>query len=168
MIDRAANFVKKIIEPVANIAAAVGAVVLGVMVLMLIISVIMRKAFNLQMTGVFELTEFGMVLITFFCMSAQYFKPDAMVMDTFTEMLPKRVKAINDSFVFLLDVATLAILGWQLVAYGLKMQQGRQVSKLLELPVHPFAYLGAACTFLLMFVFFMKFLFAMHESGRRD
>ena len=36
-----------------------------VMVLMLIVSVIMRKAFNAPMKGVFEMSEFGMVMITF-------------------------------------------------------------------------------------------------------
>jgi len=45
------------------------------MVVMLIVSVIMRKAFNAPMKGIFEMTEFGMVMITFLCMSAQYFKP---------------------------------------------------------------------------------------------
>ena len=79
MIDRTANFVKKVIEPVTNIAAAVGVVVLGAMVLMLIVSVIMRKAFNAPMKGVFELSEFGMVMITFLFVSAQYFKPDSII-----------------------------------------------------------------------------------------
>jgi len=165
MIDRAANFVKKVIEPVANIAAAVGVVVLGAMVLMLIVSVIMRKAFNAPMKGVFELSEFGMVMITFLFVSAQYLKPDSMVMDTFVEMFPKTVKLINNAFMFLLDVAILAILSWQLFAYGLKMQQMGQVSKLLEMPIHPFAYLGALCTLLLTLVFAMKFLFALNEFG---
>jgi TRAP-type C4-dicarboxylate transport system permease small subunit len=166
MIGRAANFVKKVIEPVANIAAAVGVVVLGAMVLMLIVSVIMRKAFNAPMRGVFELSEFGMVMITFLFVSAQYFKPDSMVMDTFVGMFPKTVQLINNAFIFLLDVAILAILSWRLFVYGLKVQQMGQVSKILEIPLPPFVYLGAVCTLLLTLVFAMKFLFAMNEFGR--
>jgi TRAP-type C4-dicarboxylate transport system permease small subunit len=166
MIDRAANFVKKVIEPVANVVATVGVVVLGAMVLMLIVSVIMRKAFNAPMKGVFELSEFGMVMITFLFLSAQYFKPDTMVMDTFVEMFPKTVKRINNAFIFLLDVGTLAITSWQLFAYGLKVQDGKQVSKILEMPVYPFVYLGAVCTLLLTLVFAMKFLFSLNEFGR--
>jgi TRAP-type C4-dicarboxylate transport system permease small subunit len=166
MIDRAANFVKKVIEPVANAVAVVGVVVLGAMVLMLIVSVIMRKAFNAPMKGVFELSEFGMVMITFLFLSAQYFKPDTMVMDTFVEMFPKTVKRINNAFIFLLDVGTLAITSWQLFAYGLKVQDGKQVSKILEMPVYPFVYLGAVCTLLLTLVFAMKFIFSLNEFGR--
>src|SRR5512137_1364610 len=109
MIEKGANYLKRIVEPVANAAATVGVFVLGVMVLMLIISVIMRKAFNAPMKGVFELSEFGMVMITFLFISAQYFKPDSMVMDTFTEKFPKTVKRVNNAFIFLLDVGTLAI-----------------------------------------------------------
>lgn len=164
MIGSAANFVKKVIEPVANIAAAVGVVVLGAMVLMLIVSVIMRKAFNAPMKGVFELSEFGMVMITFLFVSAQYFKPDSMVMDTFVEMFPKTVRLINNAFVFLLDVAILAILSWQLFVYGLKVEQMGQVSKILEIPLPPFVYLGAVCTLLLTLVFAMKFLFALNKG----
>ena len=166
MIDRAANFVKKVIEPTTNAAAAVGAVVLGVMVLMLIVSVIMRKAFNAPMKGVFEMTEFGMVMITFLCMSAQYFKPDAMVMETFVEMFPKTMQAIINAFIFLLDAAILGILSWQLFAYGLRVQKMGQVSKILEIPLPPFPYLGAACMLLLTLVFTMKFLFSLNEFGR--
>jgi len=166
MVEKAANVVKKVVEPVTNAAAAAGVVILGVMVLMLIISVIMRKAFNAPMKGVFELSEFGMVMITFLFVSAQYFKPDSMVMDTFVEKFPKTVKRINNAFIFLLDVGTLAITSWQLYAYGAKVQAGRQVSKILEIPVYPFVYLGAACTLLLTLVFVMKFLYALNEFGR--
>ncbi len=168
MIDRAANFVKKVVEPTANAVAALGVVVLGAMVLMLIVSVIMRKAFNAPMKGVFELSEFGMVMVTFLFLSAQYFKPDSMVMDTFVEMFPKTVKRINNAVIFLLDVVILAITSWQLFAYGLKVQDGKQVSKILEIPVYPFVYLGAVCTLLLMLVFAMKFLFSLNEFGRGD
>jgi TRAP-type C4-dicarboxylate transport system permease small subunit len=136
------------------------------MVLMLIVSVVMRKAFNAPMKGVFELSEFGMVTVTFLFVSAQYFKPDSMVMDTFVEMFPKTVKRINNAFIFLLDVAILAITSWQLFAYGLKVQEGRQDSKILEIPVYPFVYLGAVCMLLLTLVFAMKFLFALNEFGR--
>jgi TRAP-type C4-dicarboxylate transport system permease small subunit len=166
MIERAANFVKKITEPAANIAAAAGVVVLGAMVLMLIVSVIMRKALNTPMKGVFELSEFGMVMITFLFVSAQYFKPDSMVMDTFVEMFPKTMKVINNAFILLLDVGTLAVTSWQLFAYGLKVQGGRQVSKILEIPLYPFVYLGAVCTLLLTLVFAMKFLFELNKVGR--
>jgi TRAP-type C4-dicarboxylate transport system permease small subunit len=91
-----------------------------------------------------------------------------MVMDTFVEMFPKTVKRINNAVIFLLDVAMLAITSWQLFAYGLKVQDGKQVSKILEIPVYPFVYLGAVCTLLLMLVFAMKFLFSLNEFGRGD
>ena len=166
MIERAANFVKKVIEPVSNIAAAAGVVVLGAMVLMLIVSVIMRKAFNAPMKGVFELSEFGMVMISFLFVSAQYFKPDSMVMETFVEMCPKKVQTVINAFILLLDVGTLAILAWQLFAYAVKVQAGKQDSKILEIPLYPFVYLGAVCTLLLTLVFAMKFLFALNKFGR--
>jgi len=166
MIVRLANSLKRVVEPTVTWVAALGAVTLGVMVVMLIVSVIMRKALNAPMKGIFEMTEFGMVLITFLCMSAQYFKPDAMVMETFVEMLPKRLQAMINSFIFLLDAAILGILSWQLFVYGLRVQKMGQVSKILEIPVPPFAYLGAACMLLLTLVFMMKFLFSLTVFGR--
>lgn len=166
MIGRLANSLKRVVEPTVNWAAALGAVTLGVMVVLLIVSVIMRKALNAPMKGIFEMTEFGMVLITFLCMSAQYFKPDAMVMETFVEMLPKRVQMMITSLMFLLDAAILGILSWQLFVYGLRVQRMGQVSKILEIPLPPFPYLGAACMLLLTLVFTMKFLFSLSEFGR--
>ena len=166
MIGRLANSLKRVVEPTVTWAAALGAVTLGVMVVMLIVSVVMRKALNAPMKGIFEMTEFGMVLITFLCMSAQYFKPDAMVMETFVEMLPKTMQAIINAFMFLLDATILGILSWQLFVYGLRVQKMGQVSKILEIPLPPFPYLGAACMLLLTLVFTMKFLFSLNEFGR--
>ena len=166
MTGRVANLFKRVVGPVAETAAALGVVVLGAMVVMLIVSVIMRKAFNAPMKGVFELSEFSMVMITFLFVSAQYFKPDSMVMDTFVEMFPKMVRLINNALILLVDVAILALTSWQLFAYGLKVQEMGQVSKILEIPLSPFVYLGAVCTLLLTLVFAMKFLFALTEFGR--
>lgn len=166
MIGRWANALKRVIEPTVNWAAAIGAVTLGVMVVLLIISVIMRKAFNAPMKGIFEMTEFGMVMITFLCMSAQYFKPDAMVMETFVEMLPKKLQVMINALMFLLDAAILGILSWQLLVYGMRVQRMGQVSKILEIPLPPFPYLGAACMLLLTLVFAMKFLFELNKLGR--
>ena len=166
MIDRVSDSLKRIVEPIANWAATLGAITLGVMVVMLVVSVIMRKALNAPMKGIFEMTEFGMVMITFLCMSAQYFKPDAMVMETFVEMLPKKTQAIINSFIFLLDAAVLGILSWQLLVYGWRVQRMGQVSKILEIPLAPFPYLSAACMLLLTLVFTMKFFFSLQEHGR--
>ena len=138
MIGKLANSLKRVVEPTATWAAAIGAVTLGVMVVMLLVSVILRKAFNAPMKGIFEMTEFGMVLITFLCMSAQYFKPDAMVMETFVEMLPKKMQAMINSFIFLLDAAILAILSWQLFAYVLRCSGWGRYPRYWKYPCRPF------------------------------
>jgi hypothetical protein len=84
MIERAAHRVRKVVEPASRILNYIGIAALMLMVSMLIYSVIMRKFF-VPMKGALELSEFGMVLVTFLFISANYFKADQMTMDTFVE-----------------------------------------------------------------------------------
>ena len=167
MIEKAANSLKKILEPTSKALAGIGAVTLGLMVFMLIISVIMRKAFNENFTGVFELSEFGMVIITFASLTIAYFGHDAMVMDTFVEMMPKKVKKINNVIVFVLDIVILVILAWQLFVYGISKIEGGEVSKLLEIPVWPFAFISGICIIVIALIYLMKLLFEIIGTDRR-
>ncbi len=155
MINKVASSVKKFVEPVANILDKAGTVVFILMVVMLILSVIMRKSGH-PMKGVMELSEFGMVLVTFLFMSANYFKSDQMTMDTFVEKVPKKGRNIIGAFVHLVNFVILGLMSWRLYIQG-SIVQG-QTSTYLALPISPFIYIAATCSVVLTAVYFHHFL----------
>ena len=157
MIERMAYFVKRVIEPTSRTLNNIGIVVLGLMVLMLIYSVVMRKAFT-PMKGALELSEFGMVLVTFLFMSANYLRADQMTMDTFIEKLPKKARYIIDTIVHFMGFVILGLMTWQLFIQAMRVQGMSQQSVVLQLPVFPFIYVAAICGIVLTVVYVMHFL----------
>ena len=115
------------------------------------------------MKGVIELAEFGMVLVTFLFISANYFKADQMTMDTFVEKLPRKGRLIIGAFVHLVNFVILGIMSWQLFGYGMNVQEMGQVSINLQIPIYPFIYIAAACSVVLTAVYIVHFLNSLVE-----
>lgn len=157
MINRVASSVKKFIEPITNILDKIGTVVFILLVGMLIYSVIVRKA-GYPLKGVMELSEFGMVLVTFLFMAANYFKADQMTMDTFVEKVPKKGRTIIGAFVHLVNFVILGLMSWRLFLQGSIVQGMGQTSTILAVPIYPFIYVAGACSVVLAAVYILHFL----------
>jgi TRAP-type C4-dicarboxylate transport system permease small subunit len=157
LISKVASSVKKVVEPVANTLDKIGTVVFILMVCMLVYSVIVRKA-GYPLKGVMELSEFGMVLVTFLFMSANYFKSDQMTMDTFVEKLPKKGCHIIGAFVHLVNFVILGLMSWRLFLQGSIVQGMGQTSTILAFPIFPFIYIAGACSVVLTAVYILHFL----------
>ncbi len=168
MINSMASSVKKFVGRVTGILAKIGIVAFILLVVMLIYSVIARKA-GYPLKGVIELSEFGMALVTFLFMSENYFKADQMTMDTFVEKVPKKGRTIIGTFVHLVNLVILSLMSWQLFAYGIMVQGMGQTSVNLRIPVPPFIYMAAICGVVLTAVYFVHFLnslFKINEAWR--
>ena len=168
MINSVASFVKKFVEPTTSILAKIGIVAFILLVAMLIYSVIARKV-GYPMKGVIELSEFGMALVTFLFMAANYFKADQMTMDSFVEKVPKKGRYIIEAFVHLVNFIILGLMSWRLFAYGIMVQSMGQTSVNLQIPVPPFIYIAATCSVVLTAVYlhhFLNSLIKMNEIWR--
>lgn len=157
MINKVASSVKKFVEPVTGILDKIGIVVFIALVCMLIYSIIARKA-GYPMKGVMELSEFGMVLVTFLFMSANYFKADHMAMDTFVEKLPRKACYITGAFVHLVNFVILGLMSWRLFVQATIVQDMGQTSTILAWPIYPFIYIAGACSVVLTAVYIVHFL----------
>ena len=157
LIRKVASSAKKFVEPVTSILDRIGVAVFILMVTMLIYSIIVRKAGH-PMKGVMELSEFGMVLVTFLFMAANYFKADQMTMDTFVGKVPKKGRTIIGAFVHMVNVVILVLLSWRMFIRGWVVQGAEQTSTILAVPISPFIYVAAACCVVLTAVYLVHFL----------
>ena len=157
MVNRISSSVKKYVEPVTNILDKIGTGVFILLVAMLIYSIIVRKA-GYPLKGVMELSEFGMVLVTFLFMSANYFKSDQMTMDTFVEKVPRKGRTLIGAFVHLVNFVILGLLSWRMYIQGSIVQGAGQNSTYLAVPIFPFIYIAATCCVVLTAVYILHFL----------
>jgi TRAP-type C4-dicarboxylate transport system permease small subunit len=157
LINKVASSVTKYLGKVTRTLDKIGMPVFILMVVMLVYSVIVRKI-GYPMKGVMELSEFGMVLVTFLFMSENYFKADQMTMDTFVEKLPKKACLIIGALVHLINVAIIGIMAWRLFVQASIVQDMGQTSTILALPIHPFIYIAGACSVVLTVVYIHHFL----------
>jgi TRAP-type C4-dicarboxylate transport system permease small subunit len=168
-VERVAKNTSKIIQPAIKALETLGVAVFIFLVLMLIYSVIARKVFT-PMKGALELSEFSMMLITFFFLPINYLKADQMVMDTFVEKVRGVPRKIIQSFVHLCGFAILGVLSWRLFVYASKVQGMGQESVVLALPTFVFIYIAAFCCTVLTLVYllhFMNSLVAVQKARRR-
>jgi TRAP-type C4-dicarboxylate transport system permease small subunit len=164
MINKIASYTKKIIEPVSRILENIGIVVFILMVCMLIFSIIVRKI-GYPLKGVMELSEFGMVLVTFLFMSANYFHADQMVMDTFVDKVPKKGREIIGALVHLINFIILGLMSWRLFVQASIVQSMGQTSTILSIPISPFIYIAGACSVVLTAVYILHFLNSLIKIG---
>jgi TRAP-type C4-dicarboxylate transport system permease small subunit len=157
LIEKVANSFKKYLQSGVTALDWVGIAAFIVLTCMLVVSVIARKM-GYPLKGVIELSEFGMALVIFSFMAANYFKEDQMTMDTFVEKIPKKGRQIIGSLVHLLNFVILGLLTWQLFRYGIMVQEMGQTSVNLRIPITPFIYFAAVCNIALTLVYILHFL----------
>jgi TRAP-type transport system small permease protein len=157
LTKKVASAVQKYVEPVTKFLDKIGIVAFILLFSMLIYSVIARKL-GYPLKGVIELSEFGMALVIFSFMAANYFHADQMTMDTFVEKLPPKGRTIIGALVHLVNFVILGLLTWQLFKYGMTVQGMGQTSVNLRIPLYPFIYFAAICSVALTLVYIAHFL----------
>ena len=162
-MENAAASLRKFLQNVIRYMDLVGVVALSLMVLMLVYSVIMRKFFT-PMTGAGELSEYGLVLVVFFCMAGNYLRHDAMCMDTYVEKLPRKGRWGVEVFVQVINVVMLVIVTWRLFVQANTVQSMGQHSSILRIPTGPFVYIAAACAVILALVYVVYLLEALAKT----
>jgi TRAP-type C4-dicarboxylate transport system permease small subunit len=156
-MNRVASFMKKYLGSVTGVLDKIGMGAFILLTGMLVYSVIARKL-GYPLTGVIELSEFGMALVIFSFLSGNYFKGDQMTMDTFVEKLPKKGSTVIGSIVHLINFVILGLMTWQLFKYGIMVQGMGQTSVNLRIPISPFIYFAAVCCVVLTVVYILHFL----------
>lgn len=162
-----ASGLNKVLEPLGTYAAYIGAAVLGLLVLMLIYSIIARRAINIPLKGSMELTELALGIITFFTLAYDSLKGESMVVELITDRFPRRCQDIIGTVIRFFSTGILGILSWQLIVQGMRLYGYHQTTSVLSIPLYPFLYIAAFGTSLLTVVYLMHFLSSLEKAWRK-
>ena len=158
-LAKAADSIEAFIKPVYKWLAYIGSAVLGALVLAMIWSIVGRRFFNAPLKGSTELTQLGLVLITFLVIGFEHMgRHEKMTVDIVSKHLPQRMQAVVQPIIYLLGIAIFCILCWQLVVLAHTYQDAHQTTRNVPVPIYPFTYVAAFGIFTMIPIFVMRFL----------
>ena len=167
-LARFADSIEAFIKPIYKWLAYVGAAALGAMVLAMVWSIIGRRFFNAPLKGSTEITQLGLVIITFLVIGYEHMgRHEKMTVDIVSKHLPKRAQLIVQPIIYLLGIVIFCILCWQLVKLGITYQEGNQRARNVPIEIFPFTYLAAFGIFTMIPIFVMRFLRSLAEAVKK-
>jgi TRAP-type C4-dicarboxylate transport system permease small subunit len=166
-LARFADSVEAFLKPVYTWIGYIGALALGLLILAVVYAIIGRL-FGASLPGTQELIEQGLVIMIFTVMGIEHMGHEKMAVDIVTNHLPKRVQKVIAPFVYAVAVVILVIAVWQLVSWGMKVQdRGQTTMGVLSLPIYPFAYLSAFGMATLIPIWLVRFLNSIDRAVKR-
>ena len=147
--------------------AYIGAAVLGLLVLAVVYSIIGRQ-FGAGLPGSQEIIEQSLVIIIFTVMGLEHMGHEKMTVDVVIKHFPERLQKVIAPIIYLIAMVILAIAVWQLVDWGMRVQErGQTTMGTLSLPLYPFTYLAAFGILTLIPIYAIRFLTAIDRVVRR-
>jgi len=144
--------------------AYLGAAALALLILAIIYSIIGRQ-FGAALRGSQEIIEQSLLVIVFLAMGSEHMGHEKMAVDVLTARLPRRAQQVIAPIIYAVAVAILVIAVWQLVVWGMQVQdRGQTTMGVLALPIYPFIYLAAFGTATLVPIWLLRFLGSIDEA----
>jgi len=168
MLERVANYSKRVVFPVTRVVGSIGAGFLVLLMLVSLIDVFGRRFFNAPLRGSRELSELCFCFVTFLPLAYCAVKGVHIDVEIMVSRFPKRLQNSLGAAIILCAATMLGMITWQLVVYGTRMYTMNQESAILGIPVYPFLYLAALGSLLYALVYLIQFFSYLDQSVRRS
>lgn len=166
-LARFAGSLEAVLTPFYRWVAYIGAAAMGLLVLVILYSIFARL-FGSSLTGAQELTEQALVVIVFMVMGYEHLGHEKMVVDVVVKRFPRAMQNIVACIVYVIAIAILVIAAWQLVRWGMKVQdRGQTTMGALSLPLYPFAYLATFGIATLVPIYVVRLLHAIDRVVKK-
>lgn len=120
----------------------------GILTIILVttIDVAGSKLFLKPLFGSLDVVTLAQLIAASFTAAAALIAGRHVRVEFFTDLMPKRLRAIVDGIVYFLGFALFVIIVWRLAVYAYYLQTGGEVSGTARIALYPFAYAAAlAC-----------------------
>jgi TRAP-type transport system small permease protein len=106
------------------------------------LDVIMRYFFHRPMFGVYELTEYFMVIMVFFSITYAAVQKSHVEIEMVTDLMPKKAQAILAIITNILGLILWVLICWQNIDNAFYLMRAGQMSVALGIPAWPFYILA--------------------------
>nr|WP_319250990.1 TRAP transporter small permease [uncultured Celeribacter sp.] len=127
------------------VMAALGGVMLTVMMGLTVCDVIGRYLFNAPIKGAAELTELLLCALIFLGLGAVSLKEDHVTVDLLTDRMPSFIQPYRLVLAGLFSAVVLAVVAWRLWVYADQIGGYGGATTNLSIPIAPLGYFCAIC-----------------------
>lgn len=131
------NQIEKFTNPVAS-------VLLLLLAFLTLGDVIGRNLLGSPLPGATELTELGLIGVTFLLYPQLAYRQQHIVIDLFDNVTPRAMKRVQSVLAAVLGAGVFAILAWRLGVQGLRVAGYGDITPYLQLPLAPAYYFMSA------------------------
>ena len=151
----------------SSVLSYVGAVALFAMMAMTTVDVTARYIFNKPIVGVFELTEYLVLILIFSFLGYTQSERAHVSVDLLLPRLPSKVVAAIDLINHLVCLALMVIIFWMGIEKALDLKTAGEASPNLGIPEYPFVFfLAAGC--LVMCVEYLRNILDLLAARKKE
>jgi TRAP-type C4-dicarboxylate transport system permease small subunit len=158
LLKKVANFLEKTLSLVSLRVSNFGVGVLLIMGLLVVVDVILRRAFNSPLSFSLEIIEIMLVVVVFFAVAYTGVLRGHVSIDVLVSRFPPKAQAITNVFIYFLSFGLFGIICWGSIIYGLHIRDIGQGTGILEIPYYPFVFVVAFGSLLLALVILSQLL----------
>ena len=169
MLQRVAEYLKRVVSPVSRVLNDVSLVVLAGVMFLVVADVLMRRLFNAPIFGSHDIRAVGFALVVFLPMGWCALMDGHVDLTVVVNRLPIKPRLYIEACMMLLTTGILGITCWQLMKQGIRLQTMSGETPVLGIPLYPFVYLATLGMVMMTLVFFIKFVLALShiiDQGR--
>ena len=160
----------RVIGAAARLLSHVAAITLLAMVLLNVVDVSMRSAFNAPIFGTFEIVELLLAVVAFLVIPEAFLRDGHITIELIDTVVPARWVPWLKVLGMGATVAFLALLVWAMVAPAVDIVRFHEVTFSLQIPkIYEYApvLLGLACAAVAALVMFLRDVKAVLGGGPR-
>ena len=114
------------------------ALILTGLMLVTVVDVVGRYAFNRPLPGSSEITELLMAVLIYAGFPVVSYRNAHITVDLLDSVTPRSIARIRNVVVGLISVLVLAVIAWRLWVYAAQIRDSKDVTEYLKLPLAPF------------------------------
>ena len=156
MINKVAEYSKKLITPISQFWVVISMVAMVLVVLFIVADVFMRAVFNSPIRGTSDLVILAFSMIAFFPMALAALEGHHVALDVLVTRFPRAPRYTLELIMNLITTGILGVVTWRLLLHGMRLQSMNSETVLLGIPFSPFLYLATFAFALMTLAFLIK------------
>ena len=145
-------------------SAYIAGAVLVLLMFMTTADVVGRYFFNAPLTGVFDLTQFAVLIMTFLGFAYCAWRGAHVAIELLYNRLGRSVQRVLDPAINLIGCALFVLIAWRAVVQSVDVREFAEASQLLTIPFFPFYWVLAFGAGLMALVLALRIFVQALES----
>ena len=154
-------------KKVSSFIETVGFICLFLMMAITCVDVFGAKVFKQPVLGALDIVMVSQAMAVAFALGSSLILGRHVEVEFFMPLLPRPAQVVIDTLVQILCLLLFVAICWQMTLYGYDMQQGKEVTPTIRVPLYGFAYLIALSCVPVCLIYVQRIIQIMMGNKKR-